>query len=442
MPQMKTKKISADEAQAKRKEHVRETDRGTAVVKAAKAPASWDKEARSARFVMSTAAIDRYGDIVVTEGLDTTEFERNPVGLLFHNSRTWPVANWANLEKIIKGRPPRLEGDFVLLPAGGPIKEIEETEWMLSQGGMRACSIGFIPDWSEVEMILDDDERWTGGLRFVKSELVECSYVAVPAAPGALVKHADNMRLAKELIEDILDNWQRTPEGLLMPRADYEKAYKVAVEKLSPVKPAPAAPELPLADDVVEAAEAKQREIALEIAKVSGQDAAVDGSVVSLEGEYTGKFVASEGRWKSAGELTADETVNQVLVCKKAGEDATTFEVVKAYSKNGWKRDDKGEWAEVKAPVVVEGEIVPDGSITLKLDTAEAEAGLGRMKAVIVEIQDRWTKLFSAGAPTADAVTRAEPTFDAPALPSAEAIAAARTKASEMRARLKAAGRI
>lgn len=226
---MKTKRISADEAIAKAKanEQTRETSAGITLVKAAKAPPSWDKNERSARFVMTSQAQDRYGDIVVTDGVDLSEFEQNPVGLLFHNSRTWPVGHWANMEKMLRGRPPRLEGDLIMLPAGGPVKEVDEAAWMIENGGIRACSIGFLPDWDEVESVLDDEGKWMG-MRFVRSTLLECSICAIPANPQALAKSfGEDHRLARELIEDILDNWARTPEGVMVPRKAYEEAYSV-----------------------------------------------------------------------------------------------------------------------------------------------------------------------------------------------------------------------
>ncbi|RVC05738.1 hypothetical protein EN883_03520, partial [Mesorhizobium sp. M7A.F.Ca.AU.002.06.1.1] len=217
------KKISIDEIIAKRKDIGSDV---APIMKAAKAPASWNKESRSARFVMNAQAVDRYGDIIVTAGIDTTEFERNPVALLFHNSRTWPVGSWGNLEKVLKGRPPRIEGDIVLLPAGGPVKEIDETEWMIANGGIRACSIGFMPDWDNYEMILDDEERWTGGIQFNKSILLEASIVAIPASPQSLIKAAGrDMNLARELLEDVLDNWAKTPEGLLIPMDEYRAKH-------------------------------------------------------------------------------------------------------------------------------------------------------------------------------------------------------------------------
>lgn len=231
------KRVSADEAHAKatekRKDILRDTTAGVSIMKAAKAPASWNPEARSARFVMTTQQLDRYGDIVVTAGGDMTEFLRNPVGLLFHNSRTWPVASWTNVEVLSRTRPPRMEGDFSLLPEGGPVKEVDECAWMIANGGIRACSIGFIPDWDDIELIYDDDEGWLTGFQFNKWELTECSVCAVPANAGALVKSAHgDMNLAKELLEDVLDNWVKTPEGLLLSRADFEATHKgVATER-------------------------------------------------------------------------------------------------------------------------------------------------------------------------------------------------------------------
>jgi hypothetical protein len=238
---VKTKRLTREEAQERLSTrdgggHTRDTDRGLAVIKAARSqPPSWDPEARTARFVMSTQQVDRYGDIVMTDGIDTREFDRNPVGLTFHNSRTWPVAKWANLEKILKGRPARLEGDFILLPADGPIPEIDQTAWMIANGGIKACSIGFIPDWDEVEVVLDENENWSG-YKFLKSELLECSVCAIPANPGALVKSADgDMKLARELIEEVLDSYAKDPvTGSLIERSLFEKTYESLARDRAP----------------------------------------------------------------------------------------------------------------------------------------------------------------------------------------------------------------
>jgi len=221
-------KISIDEMMSRRKD----LQSGTATIIKASAPPSWDKDKRSARFIMNAQEVDRYGDIVVTSGIDTTEFEKNPVALLFHNSRSWPVGSWSDVTKVTKGKPPRLEGTLNFLPQGGPVKEVDEAAWMVANGGIRACSIGFMPDWDSAEPIMDEDGEWTYGIKWNKSSLLECSICSVGASPSSLVKDASSPSVAKELLEVILDNWALTPEGLIIPRKEYDAAYRtISAEK-------------------------------------------------------------------------------------------------------------------------------------------------------------------------------------------------------------------
>src|SRR5947207_10691716 len=104
-------RISADEAHALRKTQLR----GDALYKAAQtAPTTWNAATRSARFVMSSQREDLMGDIVVTSGIRTAPFERNPIAQLNHDSASWPIGRWANLTKVLTASPPRLEGDLIL----------------------------------------------------------------------------------------------------------------------------------------------------------------------------------------------------------------------------------------------------------------------------------------------------------------------------------------
>lgn len=214
---------SLDEILSKREGHVISTDRGDAIVKTFKAPTSWNQEERSARFTMTAQAEDRMKDIVRTNGLDTTEFEKNPVMLMFHNSRSWPVGKWMDIQKI-GGKSPRMEGTAKFADEG-TIDEADKAASLVSQGILQACSIGFIP--KDYEWIKDDEGNHTWGIDFIESELTECSIVPVPAQPAALVKSAGgDMTLCRDMIEEVLDTYAKTPEGLLVPREDYVKAYK------------------------------------------------------------------------------------------------------------------------------------------------------------------------------------------------------------------------
>lgn len=218
---MPEKLISVDEYMAKRGHAAR----GDRVVKASKAPSTWSKDSRSAEFVMSTQQEDRDGDIVYTAGIDTTEFEKNPVALLFHKSRDFPVGTWSDLRKELGGATPRLLGTCGFVPEG-TTQEADVTAKMVAAGTIRACSIGFLPKTIAMRTLDNGEPTWSYEIR--ECELFECSIVPIPANPGALVKAADgDMALAKDLVEEVLDTWAKTPEGLLVPRADFEKTYEI-----------------------------------------------------------------------------------------------------------------------------------------------------------------------------------------------------------------------
>lgn len=233
-----TIKISADEARAARKDQIKAgADGRERLMKLAAAPPSWDAAKRSARFVMTSQAKDRYGDIVVTTGLDTTEFEKNPQAFFSHKSGSWPIGLWSDVKKV-RSQPPRMEGDLVLHPPGGPVAEIDQAAWMIERGGLRAASIGFWPDFNEIEKVLEEDGSWQGGLQFNKSELLECSLVGIPAHPQALAKSIEeNIGFAREVLDYALDNWAIGPDGKVIERKSFEELYQL-VKKSAEDKPA------------------------------------------------------------------------------------------------------------------------------------------------------------------------------------------------------------
>ncbi|MHB1086147.1 MAG: HK97 family phage prohead protease [Minisyncoccota bacterium] len=375
---MRTKKANVDEIMSRRKDI---SGASGTVLKAAKAPNSWNKQDRSCRFVMNAQAPDRMGDVIVTAGIDTTEFERNPVGLLFHSSRSWPIGSWSDLEKKTAGRPPRLEGTLNLLPANGPIKEIDETAWMIENGGVRACSIGFRPDWEQAEMILDEEGKWQGGIQWNACELLEGSVVPLPASPESLAKSAGgDFRLAREFIEEVLDTYAKTPEGILLPLADYERAYKRTVEKV--------------ADDAIVPVAAAADAEAME--PMDPEDEPMDPEDMPEE------------------PMEEDSTETGKAFTDVIAKAATVPE-----NKTGTKI----------------------GSLILELDTSDAEAKIEKVGGFLAKLAEKFPMFF----PKAAAEERVEPVIvpiEPPAPPSGEAIAAARAKASALRDRLASKGLI
>ncbi len=219
------KPISLDEVLSTRAPSILSTKRGEAISKVFKSPSTWDETGRTAKFTMTAQVEDRYRDVVVTTGIDTKAFEKNPVALYNHDHNRI-IGNWSNLERTERGRKPHMDGTVNFLDEGFTAAT-DEAVRLVQAGALRGASIGFMP--IEYEWIRDEEgDGYTGGIRFLKSDLIECSVVAVPANPAALVKAAGgDGRLSLAMFEYVLDEWARTPDGLIVPRAEYEKAYSV-----------------------------------------------------------------------------------------------------------------------------------------------------------------------------------------------------------------------
>lgn len=191
------------------------------VFKAASAPRTYDAEKRSCQFVMSSQDIDRDMDIVVTRGIDLTDFEKNPIALMNHRS-DMPLGRWEDVAK----KPKRLEGTAVLADEG-TAPHVDMMAGMLGQGIVRASSIGFRPRTLKRREM--ENGEFVRGYIIEECALFECSIVSIPANAQALAKQAAaGNAMAKELIEYTLDTWCKNAEGLIVPRADFEVAHAEA----------------------------------------------------------------------------------------------------------------------------------------------------------------------------------------------------------------------
>lgn len=146
----------------------------TVTLKATAAPAVGDDPLL---YVMSDESVDRYGDVIEARGWDLSHFRNNPVALFGHDAK-FIVGHWRDVR--VEGR--KLLGRLELMDAVSD--RLREIHAAVKAGVLRAVSVGFHAKGAEP--IKSADGKPTGGLRFTKSELVECSLVAVPANPNAL----------------------------------------------------------------------------------------------------------------------------------------------------------------------------------------------------------------------------------------------------------------
>jgi HK97 family phage prohead protease len=126
---------------------------------------------RQVRVIASTLAEDRMGDIVRVEGIDLSRY--NNVVLFNHD----PNMAVARAEEIGVA-----EGELralVQFPPEGTSENSDEVYRLIKAGVINSTSIGFMPRKAT--------RREPDGYDFTESELLEFSFVAVPANPEARI---------------------------------------------------------------------------------------------------------------------------------------------------------------------------------------------------------------------------------------------------------------
>lgn len=127
--------------------------------------------------VMSTAALARDGHILIPQGVVLDNYRANPIVLWSHDPDK-PVGNAE--DTAISGNSISARVRFA--PVGISHKA-DEVRGLTKAGVIRAVSVGFEP----LEMEPLDPKLPRGGQRISKWELLELSFVSVPADPGAVV---------------------------------------------------------------------------------------------------------------------------------------------------------------------------------------------------------------------------------------------------------------
>lgn len=144
---------------------------------------------RQVRVIASTATVDRSGDIVVAEGIGLARFKQNPVVLWMHNHEK-PVARCVE----IGVKAGKLEA-LVQFPPEGTSEKADEIYGLIKAGVVNATSVGFLPgEWEPLE-----NERYYGPRKYTTCELLEFSFVSVPANPDALIVERSLLSAAEQI---------------------------------------------------------------------------------------------------------------------------------------------------------------------------------------------------------------------------------------------------
>lgn len=126
-------------------------------------------------FIASTASQDRYGDVILADGWDLTNYKANPVLLFAHNWWGVPIGKAPRMH-VANGMLMSGPVDF----CGADVNELgPQCEAAVRQGFLNAVSVGFNP----IEWSFTDD-----GVLFKACELLELSVVPIPANADAVVQ--------------------------------------------------------------------------------------------------------------------------------------------------------------------------------------------------------------------------------------------------------------
>ena len=150
--------------------------------------------------MLSDETPDRMDDVIMSDGWDLANFNKNPIALFGHQS-SFPIGKWKNVRVVDK----QLRGFLELAPEGTS-ERIDEIRRLVDADILRAVSVGFRPKESKPRAETD----W--GLFFTKSELVETSLVSVPANPNALAV-AKSLKISPATI-DLVFAGKGTKDGI------------------------------------------------------------------------------------------------------------------------------------------------------------------------------------------------------------------------------------
>jgi HK97 family phage prohead protease len=137
---------------------------------------SIDEDQRIIRGIATTPEPDRVGDIIVPAGVQF----RNPAPLLLQHRHDQVVGTVHFDAPTAKGITFEARLPFITQP--GPLKDRVDEAWQSVKSGLlRAVSIGFRALDNAIEQLT------TGGLKYLRVEVLELSLVSVPANASALI---------------------------------------------------------------------------------------------------------------------------------------------------------------------------------------------------------------------------------------------------------------
>lgn len=158
--------------------------------------------------IASTGVVDRHGESVNPLGWKLENYLKNPVVLIAHDYRSLPIG------KVIKIWVEENQLHAYIQIAD--TKAGQEVFYLISKGFLNTVSVGFIPTKYGVA----GQDQYT----IMEAELLEISFVAVPANPEALIDNSVQQRFAylEKSIEEANQKKEEKNNEIRLTKDEYE----------------------------------------------------------------------------------------------------------------------------------------------------------------------------------------------------------------------------
>ncbi len=181
---------------------------------------------RVLRFCISDETPDRDNDIVMVDGWDFADYQKNPVMLLNHNYYSLPIGKCVSTSVDRVKRKVYADFKFPTIAEFStdpsiPSEEAQTADTVYNaylNGYLSAVSVGFM---SKERKERDDPDAmkrdsWMRGSLIMKQALLEVSAVSVPSNPNAVIQAAKSAKNMDEkqlkILEDLMEVKATKPE--------------------------------------------------------------------------------------------------------------------------------------------------------------------------------------------------------------------------------------